>query len=64
MELSDYPLYNNKHGHRDDYPVGSVIAVGYTVGTYKGTKAKVTCLSPNLLFGILLAIPSKAPMEA
>ena len=61
--VTDLPLYMDRDGKNVDFPSGSIVAVGYTVGTYKGTQAKVTCLSPNLLFAILLAIPKKPAVE-
>ena len=61
--VTDLPLYTDRDGKNADFPSGSIVAVSYTVGTYKGMQAKVTCLSPNLPFAILLTIPKKPAVE-
>jgi hypothetical protein len=53
--LESLPMYVNEAGERDDVPVGAVVAVGYSIGTYIGSKGR--SLSPNLLFLIVLALP-------
>ena len=50
--LSSWPLY---HKGTSEIPVDSVVSVGYTLGTYKGTTGPV--LSSNIQFVIVLAIP-------
>jgi len=54
--LSDWPMYINKYGDCDDVPPNSIIVVGYTIGIYIGMPKKCRCLSPNLLFLIILLI--------
>lgn len=51
-KLSTWPLY--KKG-TSEIPVDSIVSVGYTLGTYKGTTGPV--LSSNIQFVIVLATP-------
>ena len=51
-KLSTWPLY--KKG-TCEIPVDSIVSVGYTLGTYKGTTGPV--LSSNIQFVIVLAVP-------
>ena len=53
-KLSTWPLYLYKKG-TCEIPVDSIVSVGYTLGTYKGTTGPV--LSSNIQFVIVLAIP-------
>ncbi|KAF8068804.1 hypothetical protein FPV67DRAFT_1668867 [Lyophyllum atratum] len=58
--LSGSPGRRRYHNNIDEVPDESVVAVGYTVGTYF-TRAKY--LSSNVLFVIVLGTPSDVPKE-
>lgn len=51
--LSSWPLYRKG---TSDIPVDSIVSVGYTLSTYKGTSG--TILSSNIHFVILISIPA------
>jgi len=51
-KLSTWPLYRKG---TSEIPVDSIVSVGYTLGTYKGTTGPV--LSSNIQFVIVLAAP-------
>ena len=51
--LASWPLYQKG---TSEIPEHSVVSVGYTLGTYKGTTGPV--LSSNLQFVIVIATPS------
>jgi hypothetical protein len=52
-QLSSWPLYLKG---TSEIPVDSIVSVGYTLGTYKGTTGAV--LSSNIQFVILLSTPA------
>lgn len=56
--LSKLPMYTDSNGERVDLPSDAISVVGYTTGTYYNSNKNCRCISPNLLFIILLAIPS------
>ena len=53
--MESLPIFVDKTGDRD-VPASTVVAVGYSVGTYNGSRGH--SLSPNLIFLIVLAVPS------
>ena len=53
-KLSNWPLWNGK----DELPIDSVVAVGYTWMVYEHSGYSLS-LTSNLLFVILLALGSK-----
>jgi len=53
--LESLPTYVNETGEQDDVPIDAVAAVGYSIGTYIGSKGH--SLSPNSIFLIVLAVP-------
>ena len=52
-KLSSWPLYRKGSS---EIPADSIVSVGYTLGTYKGTSGPV--LSLNIQFVIVLAVPA------
>ena len=54
--LESLPLFLDESGDRADVPAGAVVAVGYSIGTYSGSKGR--SLSPNLIFIIVLSVPA------
>ena len=53
--MESLPIFVDKSGDRD-VPAGAVVAVGYSIGTYNGSRGR--SLSPNLIFLIVLAVPA------
>ncbi|KAJ3965605.1 hypothetical protein EV361DRAFT_954854 [Lentinula raphanica] len=59
ISINSYPLYQNGD---TDLPPGSLVAVGYTVHTYHPKSGDgPICLSFNLAFLVLLALPPNLP---
>ena len=52
-KLTSWPLYRKGS---NEIPIDSVVSVGYTLGSYKGTTGPV--LSSNIQFVIVLATPA------
>lgn len=53
-DLASWPLY--KKGNHD-VPKDSVVAVGYTVGTYVSSNSGAKYLSSNIQFVVVLSVP-------
>ena len=53
--LSSWPLYRKG---TSDIPADSIVSVGYTLSTYKGTSGPV--LSSNIHFVIIISVPALA----
>ena len=52
------PHFVGEDGALDDLPKEAIVAVGYTLRTYKARSGNAHYLSTNLMFAILLSIPN------
>ena len=58
--LHNLPHFVNEDGQLSDFPEHSdaIVALGYTLGTYKSRSGDAQYLSTNLMFAILLLLPN------
>ena len=58
--LHNLLCYVNQDGQLSDFPeqLDAIVALGYTLGTYKSHSSDTQYLSTNLMFAFLLSLPN------